>query len=164
MYMYIWIDVQKFCVCARAECLHQCLAHAMLLSYRSLPHSVLKSDWFKLISQFWSRSAPWLLRLFVFAPLLAWNSLISSCPHDPGQVTTFGVPWVTLSPSGGMQLPSAHHDSMYSFLICCHQWLWAPWGQGLYFIALYPASSTVSQLQQCYINICWTNANNQNDL
>lgn len=33
------------CVCVRAKCLHQCLAHAMLLSYHTLPHSVLKSDW-----------------------------------------------------------------------------------------------------------------------
>ena len=45
VYVYMNWFTKILCVCVRAKCLHQCLAHAMLLSYHTLPHSVLKSDW-----------------------------------------------------------------------------------------------------------------------
>lgn len=45
VYVYMNWFTKILCVCVRAKCLHQCLAHATLLSYHTLPHSVLKSDW-----------------------------------------------------------------------------------------------------------------------
>ena len=164
MYMYIWIDLQKFCVCARAKCLHQCLAHAMLLSYHTLPHSVLKSDW---VSFGPAVHHDFSVSLYL---LPSWPVIAS---YPPALMTQVRSP-----PLGCLGSPSLHlvvcnfpqpingssRTPCNSFLIFCHQWRWAPWGQGLCFIALYPASSTVSWLQQCSRNICWTNANNQNDL